>query len=268
LFFYYLGLLLISMKILSKSCCICACVLSLSACESVNTAWDGAKDTLSNTFTPSAEPIPVAANPAPVPVPVSVNTASSGDPDAIEPIRSDQPLSTFTVENKPYAEELTNHGTPPVSGLIPAGYRAPTPTTLAGGKMISTYNLHKRLTGKNPPLLINALLGGSTELIPGSVWLSGAGKKGKFTDATQQQLGQELKDLTGGQTKEVIVFYCSGYNCWHSYNAALRAVNLGYRKVLWYRGGLQAWNAAGLPTEQSNDDRWPADEPAGKPISG
>lgn len=36
-----------------------------------------------------------------------------------------------------------------------------------------------------------------------------------------------------------------------SYNAALRAINLGYRNVLWYRGGIEAWQAAGQPLQPS-----------------
>jgi len=32
--------------------------------------------------------------------------------------------------------------------------------------------------------------------------------------------------------------------CRESYNAALRAMQLGYRNVLWYRGGLSSWMAA------------------------
>lgn len=31
-----------------------------------------------------------------------------------------------------------------------------------------------------------------------------------------------------------------------SYNAALSAINLGYSNVLWYRGGIEAWQAAGM----------------------
>ena len=42
--------------------------------------------------------------------------------------------------------------------------------------------------------------------------------------------------------------YCQGTYCWMSYNAALRAINLGYTNVLWYRGGIEAWKQAGLPT--------------------
>jgi len=33
--------------------------------------------------------------------------------------------------------------------------------------------------------------------------------------------------------------------------AALRAVAAGYGKVYWYRGGIEAWTAAGLPTART-----------------
>src|SRR5262249_14167344 len=38
--------------------------------------------------------------------------------------------------------------------------------------------------------------------------------------------------------------------CWMSYNGALRAIHAGYTNVLWYRGGIEAWKMAGLPTSQ------------------
>jgi len=238
-----------------KTLCLITCAVSLSACESMNTAWDGTKATLSNTFAPS-EPAPTTSTSTATPVPATSRTVITNEPDAIEPVRSDKPLNEFVIENMPYADEATNHGTPPVSGLLPVNYRAPTPVTLAGGKLISTYDLLKRLNSKKPPLLINALVGDSTEMIADSVWLSGSGQKGKFTDPIQEQLGQRLQDLTDGKRKRMLVFYCTGFDCWRSYNAALRAVNLGYRNVYWYRGGLRAWYEAGLPTVQSSDDRW------------
>jgi rhodanese-related sulfurtransferase len=33
-----------------------------------------------------------------------------------------------------------------------------------------------------------------------------------------------------------------------SYQLAQSAITLGYRKIYWYRGGVNAWAAAGLPT--------------------
>src|SRR5262249_16667725 len=44
-----------------------------------------------------------------------------------------------------------------------------------------------------------------------------------------------------------LVFFCHSSKCWLSYNAALRAIGAGYTNVLWYRGGIAAWKAAGLP---------------------
>ena len=49
-----------------------------------------------------------------------------------------------------------------------------------------------------------------------------------------------------------VVVYCQSTHCWMSYNAALRAINMGYSNVLWYRGGIEAWQAAGLPVASQN----------------
>ena len=54
-----------------------------------------------------------------------------------------------------------------------------------------------------------------------------------------------LQTLTGGDKGKPIVFYCRSSSCWHSYNASLRAVEAGYTNVLWYRGGIDAWQQSG-----------------------
>jgi rhodanese-related sulfurtransferase len=48
-----------------------------------------------------------------------------------------------------------------------------------------------------------------------------------------------------------LVIFCDSTVCWQSYNAALRAASAGYVNVYWYRGGVEAWRAAGLPTVTS-----------------
>lgn len=55
--------------------------------------------------------------------------------------------------------------------------------------------------------------------------------------------------MTGGNRETPLVLYCLSNQCWMSYNAALRAIHLGYTNVLWYRGGLEAWKAAGQATQ-------------------
>lgn len=47
-----------------------------------------------------------------------------------------------------------------------------------------------------------------------------------------------------------VVFYCLSAECWLSYNAVTHAAELGYTNVYWYRGGINAWNKAKLPTHK------------------
>ena len=165
-------------------------------------------------------------------------------------------LADYQVPDQLFADEGRDYGTPPVSSLIPHNYRGPTPVTLAGGQLIATPALHLRLTSNDPPLLINTLPGPGPDMIPGSVWLSGAGQNGNFNDAVQNQLRQHLETLTEGDRNRLLVFYASGYDNWSAYNAALRAVNMRYPNVRWYRGGLTAWHAAGLPSSNGHHDLW------------
>ncbi|MBI3709047.1 MAG: hypothetical protein HY246_15420 [Proteobacteria bacterium] len=90
---------------------------------------------------------------------------------------------------------------------------------------------------------------GAGETLPGAVGAVGAAAPGSFVDLTQQQFGQFLAQVTRRNPDIPLVFYCQGINCWMSYNASLRAIHLGYHNVLWYRGGLEAWKYAGLPTQ-------------------
>ena len=43
--------------------------------------------------------------------------------------------------------------------------------------------------------------------------------------------------------------YCAGPKCLASHHAAAKLLALGYKDVQAYRGGLEEWKAAGLPTE-------------------
>jgi thiosulfate/3-mercaptopyruvate sulfurtransferase len=44
-----------------------------------------------------------------------------------------------------------------------------------------------------------------------------------------------------------LVFYCYGIDCVRSRKAGAQAVRLGFRNVLWFRGGVQEWRDAGYP---------------------
>ena len=48
---------------------------------------------------------------------------------------------------------------------------------------------------------------------------------------------------------EPIVIYCSGVKCSRSYRASEKAVEWGYTKVHYFRGGIVDWRDAGYPLE-------------------
>lgn len=128
---------------------------------------------------------------------------------------------------------------------------APTPTTIPGGQVIGTQQLAQLLQGGQNRVLLLDLYGGPQHL-PGAVAAGPAAQGGSFDDSVQQGFGQFLQQAAGGDNARMIVVYCGGVQCWSSYNAALRAMKLGYRNVAWFRGGIEAWQQAGLPMQGSN----------------
>jgi PQQ-dependent catabolism-associated CXXCW motif protein len=97
-------------------------------------------------------------------------------------------------------------------------------------------------------ILIDALYSyGYHPSIPNAYRIPYAGAPGSFYDQTQFALWNALYQLTHGRPETPLIFFCLGPQCWESYNAALRAIRMGFSNVFWYRGGLQAWQAANLP---------------------
>lgn len=44
-----------------------------------------------------------------------------------------------------------------------------------------------------------------------------------------------------------ILFYCNGIKCGRSVESSKNAVNWGYKKIYWFRGGMAEWEAKSLP---------------------
>lgn len=44
-----------------------------------------------------------------------------------------------------------------------------------------------------------------------------------------------------------VLFYCNGERCMRSANACTKAVQWGYRKVYWFRGGWHEWTEKEMP---------------------
>jgi len=158
-----------------------------------------------------------------------------------------QPWQQVPLTATGYDNEAQDFGIAPTSAIRTSNYDAPTPTAINGAKVVSTAQLRDMMIQTPAPLVIDVLGGNQTISLPGAIWLKDAGLGSRLDDGTQAKLGAFLAARTHGDKAAPIVFFCLSRVCWLSHNAAVRAVALGYSNVSWYRGGRDAWKAAGLP---------------------
>jgi len=148
------------------------------------------------------------------------------------------------------------------SGYRMDNYRAPTPATLAGARVVTTAEAqelwkagaafvdvlpHIPRPANLPPGTIWREKARTN--IPGSIWLPDTGY-GALAAETEAYLRRGLEHITGGDHSKWIVLYCRK-DCWMSWNAAKRALTMGYRKVAWYPEGTEGWESAGLPLQNA-----------------
>lgn len=145
--------------------------------------------------------------------------------------------------------ERQDFGVQPTKQLHAGPMHGPTPASIPGGQVITTKGLAALVQGRQAPHILFDVLG-QPEMLPDAVSAAWLAQPGSFKDAVQQQAGQMLGQQTQGHKDVALVFYCLSRECWMSYNAALRAIHAGYKNVLWYRGGIEAWKLAGLPIQQ------------------
>jgi PQQ-dependent catabolism-associated CXXCW motif protein len=155
--------------------------------------------------------------------------------------------------------ERQDFGVPASAELHTGEMHGPTPSSIPGGQVITTKGLVDLINGRQMPVLILDVLGGQ-EIIPNAQYAVPAHAAGSYNDQTQQQFGQYLQQATGGNKQYPLVLYCLSPQCWMSYNAALRAIKLGYTNVLWYRGGIESWKMAGQQVQAVQQQMAPAQQ--------
>ncbi len=149
------------------------------------------------------------------------------------------------------------------AGYRTSQYRAATPASLRGARVVTTAEARQMWDGKNavfvdvmPHAPRPANLPAGTiwrerprQNIPGSVWLPDTGY-GELAPVTERYLRDNLARVTAGDHARLLVFYCLK-DCWMSWNAAKRALAMGYTNVAWYPEGTDGWADADLPLEQA-----------------
>lgn len=200
---------------------------------------------------------------APVHAQDSFGGSSAQQQRSAQPMQAQYPQQQYPQQQQQYPQQKQQYPQQPAGasneaqdfGVAPTQQLRPseqlggqTPTSIPGGKVIGTRELSGLLQGGQGNLLLLHAYG-SMEHLPGAVAVVPAAQGGSFDDEVQQGFGQYLQQATGGDKSKMLVAYCGGPQCWGSYNAALRAIRLGYRNVHWYRGGIEAWRQAGLPIQ-------------------
>jgi PQQ-dependent catabolism-associated CXXCW motif protein len=155
------------------------------------------------------------------------------------------------------------------SGYRMEDYRAPTPATLTGAVVLDTEQAHV-LWEQHQAVFIDVLpqpprppnLPAGTIWnprprfdIPGSIWLPDTGY-GALAPVMDDYFKRGLELASGGDHARMLVFYCLA-NCWMSWNAAKRAMTLGYSRIAWYPGGTDGWEEHGYALERRQPEPRP-----------
>lgn len=149
--------------------------------------------------------------------------------------------AAYAQDANGYADELKDFGVSATTYPKMNHYGEPTPTSIPGGKVVSTDQLAQMLKSGAKPAVFVAYAAKKT--VPGGIVMDGAGE-GRLFGADQDKFAKALESQTAGDKAKPVVFYCHSSRCWLSYNASLHAIKLGYTNVYWYRGGRDAWKAA------------------------
>jgi PQQ-dependent catabolism-associated CXXCW motif protein len=148
-------------------------------------------------------------------------------------------------------------------------YRAPTPATLKGARVLTTTEaeaIWRAKTGAfvdvlpRPPkpkdLQPGTVWRDKPRLdIPDSIWLPDTGY-GRLARATEDYLKRGLARASRGDKAALLVIYCQA-DCWMSWNAAKRAIAYGYSNVAWYPEGSDGWERAQLPLAEAQPEPRP-----------
>lgn len=133
-------------------------------------------------------------------------------------------LSGGTVLSAPEAEAVWRAGQAAFIDVLP---QAPKPENLPEGTIWRDKPRHS---------------------IPGAIWLPNTGY-GELADVTLAYFLRGLAEATGDDKNHPVVFFCLE-ECWMSYNAARRALELGFADVSWFPDGTDGWTFLDLPTER------------------
>jgi rhodanese-related sulfurtransferase len=112
-----------------------------------------------------------------------------------------------------------------------------TPPTLDGATVISAEQAIELIGSIDNLVVVDARKDSDHQ----KGWIEGS-KALPNTETNPDSLAKVVPDKA-----QPVLFYCNGIKCGRSYESAKVALAAGYSKVYWFRGGMEEWEAKGLP---------------------
>jgi PQQ-dependent catabolism-associated CXXCW motif protein len=153
-----------------------------------------------------------------------------------------------------FAKENHDAKVRPLKDVREGGPQSATPIAPPPGvKPISTRELARLIKTNPAAVVIDVATDDMVKkpLIPRALWVNGGGTVRAGQNVIIESNFAKAMARAAPDKQTPIVTYCVNWQCWLSWNAALRLARLGYTQVYWYRGGIEAWRAANLPFSEA-----------------
>jgi len=114
------------------------------------------------------------------------------------------------------------------------------PETIDGTQKIEAEELIQLVNQNENQIIIDSRISSDRNLgfIPGSISLPD-------TNTNCESLARLIPEKS-----DPVVFYCNGPKCRRSDHAVVIAVDCGYSRIYWFRGGIEAWRANSYPIKK------------------
>jgi tetratricopeptide (TPR) repeat protein/DNA-binding winged helix-turn-helix (wHTH) protein len=157
-----------------------------------------------------------------------------------------------------HVDEDADPGLPIATGARSRNLHAPTPLGAPGVSIIRTSELAALIgqTGaeadQTSPLLLSTLCVGCIDIaLPGAIWVPTTLRRQPMDEGRRRSLKTWVDRLLGGNPTRRLIAIGWSAEWWDGRNLAIELASLGYPNVSWYRGGLEAWDVAGLPVTKN-----------------
>jgi len=135
-----------------------------------------------------------------------------------------------------------------IAGASQSAIAKETPGTLAGATLVGAEKVQEMMRSGTAVYDVRVAAEYAEAHVKGAKSLPYKEKSAKDAGFDRSQDSFDLDKLPADKSV-ALIFYCNAGECWKSYKASKLAIDAGFKRVFWFRGGLPEWRAKGLPTE-------------------